>query len=300
MRFFIAVAEEGSLTNAAQRPLYTAQPSLSRQIRDLELEIGAKLLERKPRGVSLTAAGRTFLEHARLVLLQVEVAAEAARRAEQPARPGFTVGFLTGQELIWLPETMRVQREEAPDIDIALYSHSSLELARALMRGKVDVAFLRRETEAADLVFRPLIKEPLMVALPATHRLAKRESIRLQEIAREPFIRVTLAGSAALQSLIDEYTARNNITLKHVYEAESLAAGFSLITSAGGVILCPRYIENLAPSSVVVRPLKGEAPTIDLMMGYNKSNTSPLLKKFVSRANELAALVAKKESSLQR
>ena len=82
LRYFVAVAEEGSLTNAAERRLHTAQPSLSRQIRDLELEVGVRLLERGARGITLTAAGRTFLDHARLALLQVDAAGEAARAAE--------------------------------------------------------------------------------------------------------------------------------------------------------------------------------------------------------------------------
>src|SRR5271165_2058256 len=99
LRYFIAVAEEGSLSNAAERRLHTAQPSLSRQIRDLELEIGVKLLERRSRGITLTPAGRVFLDHARMALLQVETAGEAARRAVQPDKPVFAVGFITGQEV---------------------------------------------------------------------------------------------------------------------------------------------------------------------------------------------------------
>jgi len=98
LRYFVAVAEEGSLTNAAERRLHTAQPSLSRQIRDLELEIGVKLLERKARGIALTAAGRVFLDHARLTLMQIEVACEAARDTERPEKPEFVIGFLLGQE----------------------------------------------------------------------------------------------------------------------------------------------------------------------------------------------------------
>src|ERR1700733_8952503 len=94
LRYFIAVAEEGSFSNAAERRLHTAQPSLSRQMRDLELEVGVKLLERKARGITLTAAGQVFLDHARLLLMQLEAATEATRRATQPTRPGFAVGFL--------------------------------------------------------------------------------------------------------------------------------------------------------------------------------------------------------------
>src|SRR3954465_7854328 len=93
LRYFVAVAEEGSLTHAAERRLHTAQPSLSRQIRDLELEVGAQLIERGARGIARAAAGRVFLDHARLALLQVEAAGEAARRAAQPEKASFVLGF---------------------------------------------------------------------------------------------------------------------------------------------------------------------------------------------------------------
>src|ERR1700736_6186669 len=108
LRYFIAVAEAGSLTVAAARKLHTSQPSLSRQIRDLEHEVGAQLLTRRARGIDLTPAGRAFLEHARSVLSQVEAAADAARRAAHPAKPTFALGLLTGKEIDWLPEAMRI------------------------------------------------------------------------------------------------------------------------------------------------------------------------------------------------
>src|SRR5271167_2886097 len=101
-RYFVAVAEAGSLTVAAQRRLHTSQPSLSRQIRDLEDEVGAQLLTRGARGIDLTPAGRAFLDHARSVLSQVEAATAAARHVAHPAKPCFTMGFLTGHELTWM------------------------------------------------------------------------------------------------------------------------------------------------------------------------------------------------------
>src|SRR5436309_15631834 len=107
LRYFVAVAEEGSLTVAAKRRLHTAQPSLSRQIRDMEYEVGVQLLVRSAHGVELTDSGRAFLDHARLALAQVETAIEAARRAAHPDKPIFALGFLTGQEMDWLPEVMR-------------------------------------------------------------------------------------------------------------------------------------------------------------------------------------------------
>src|SRR4051812_37718912 len=103
LRYFIAVAEEGSLTLAAEKRLHTAQPSLSRQIRDLEYEVGVQLMSRSVHGIELTAAGKAFLDHARLALTQAEAAGEAARRAAQGARASFAIGFLTGYEMDWLP-----------------------------------------------------------------------------------------------------------------------------------------------------------------------------------------------------
>jgi LysR family hca operon transcriptional activator len=295
LRYFIAVAEEGSFSNAAERRLHTAQPSLSRQIRDLELEVGVKLLERKARGIALTAAGRVFLDHARLALLQVEAAGEAARRAEQPEKPGFVVGFLAGQEVVWLSEALRILREEAPDIEITLSSRPSTELADALMQGKVDVALLRRETQTTGLSFKFLIKEPLVAILPTGHRLAARKTVRPQDLARETFISPARLAPV-LRSVINDYAAKVGITLKQKYDAENVSGGMSLVVSTGGVTLLPLYVQNMLIPSVVARPLQGEPPTIDLVMGYNKSNTSPLLKQFVSRADELVAGVRRRSS----
>src|SRR6266851_4633888 len=115
LRYFVSVAEEGSLSNAAERRLHTAQPSLSRQMHDLELEVGTPLMTRVARGIELTPAGRVFLDHARLALLQVELAGEAARRVAQPEKASFVLGFLTGHEVVWLPEALRVLRRSGPN-----------------------------------------------------------------------------------------------------------------------------------------------------------------------------------------
>jgi LysR family hca operon transcriptional activator len=290
LRYFVAVAEEGSLTTAAERRLHTAQPSLSRQIRDLEVEVGVKLLERGARGITLTPAGRTFLDHARLALLQVEAAGEAARRAAAPERAAFVIGFLTGHEVMWLPQALRILREEAPGIEITLLSQPSPELAGALMRGKVDVAFLRREAQAPGLAFKFLIKEPLVAVLPAGHRLAARREISPQDIAGETYVAPTRTAPV-LKAVIDAYAAKSGITLTPAYDAENLSSAMSLVASTGGVTLLPLYAQNLLSPAVVVRPLRGEAPTIDLVMGYSRSNTSPLLKRFLARTEELVASV---------
>src|ERR1700692_1724844 len=177
LRYFVAVAEAGSLTVAAERMLHTSQPSLSRQIRDLEDEVGVQLLTRRARGIELTPAGRAFLEHARSALSQVEAATGAARRVAHPAKPCFSIGFLTGHELTWMPEALRILRDELPNIDVMISSQLSPPLADALSKGTVDAAFLRRERGAPELAFRPLVEEPLVVILPSDHRLAALKAI---------------------------------------------------------------------------------------------------------------------------
>src|SRR5437773_5909987 len=141
LRFFVAVAEEGSLSVAAERRLHTAQPSLSRQIRDLEYEVGAQLMIRSARGIELTAAGRVFLDHARLALAQVDAAGEAARRAAQPAKPSFALGFLTGKEIDWLPEAIRLLRDRSEEHTSELQSHHDLVCRLRLEKKKISIRY---------------------------------------------------------------------------------------------------------------------------------------------------------------
>jgi len=293
LRYFVAVAEAGGLTVAAQRKLHTSQPSLSRQIRDLEDEVGAQLLTRRARGIELTPAGRAFLDHARLVLSQVEAAAGAARRAAHPAKPCFSMGFLTGHELTWMPEALRILRDELPNIDVMISSQYSPRLADGLSKGKIDAAFLRRERGVPELAFRLLVKEPLMVVLPSDHRLALLKSIGPKDLVGETF--VTVSDTApVLRVVIDNYLKRSGTNITPHHEADHLAMGMSLIASTGGVGLLPAYAQNFLPSSVTSRPLKGDTPTIELVLGYKKSNQSPILKLLLSRLDELVARVSKK------
>ena len=160
----------------------------------------------------------------------------------------------------------------------------------------MDVAFLRRETQVTGLAYKFLIKEPLITVLPTGHRLAAHKAIQPQELAREIFIGPARVAPV-LRSVINNYAKKVGITLKPAYESENLSAAMSLVASTGGVTLAPVCVKNMLTSSVVARPLRSEATTIDLMMGYNKSSTSALLKRFLSRADALVSNVHKQFSS---
>ena len=294
LRYFIAVAEAGSLTVAAARKLHTSQPSLSRQIRDLEEEIGAQLLTRGARGIELTPAGRAFLDHARSALAQVAAAAEAARRVAHPGKPCFSLGFLTGHELTWMPEALKILHDELPNIDVIISSQYSPLLADGLSKGRIDAAFLRRERGVPELAYVLLVKEPLMVVLPSDHRLTALKSISPKDLVGETF--VTVSDTApVLRAVIHSYLKRSGINITPAHEADHLAMGMSLIVSTGGVGLLPAYAQNFLTRSVTSRPLKGDTPTVELVLGYKKSNESPILKLLLSRLDELIARVSKKQ-----
>jgi len=287
LRYFIAVAEAGSLTEAAQRRLYTSQPSLSRQIRDLEDEVGVELLSRGVRGVELTAAGKAFLDHARLALMQVDATVEAARRAARPARKTFAIGFQTGLEVQWLSRAMHVLGDQLANIQAVVSSDYSPNLAEALARGRMDLAIMRLEP-GYDLGYHVVDREPLIVLMPSEHRLTAHAAVSPQALVGETFI----GGSdkaGVLRAVTDDYLRRSDVDIKLDHGVDNIAMAISLVASTRGLALMPAYAENLLPWSVVSRPLEGEAPTIEVAVGYSTSNSSPILKLFLSRLEELRA-----------
>jgi LysR family hca operon transcriptional activator len=249
-------------------------------------------LTRGARGIELTPAGRVFLDHARSVLSQVAAATEAARRIAHPAKPCFVMGFLTGHELTWMPEALRILHDELPNVDVMISSQYSPLLAAGLSKGTIDAAVLRRERGVPGLAFRVLVKEPLMVILPSDHHLAARQAIGPGDLVGETF--VTVSDTApVLRAVIDDYLKRSRIKIAPAHEADHLAMGISLIASTRGLGLLPAYAQNFLPRSVTSRPLQGNTPTVDLVLGYNRANPSPVLKLLLSRLDGLVTRVSK-------
>jgi LysR family hca operon transcriptional activator len=287
LRYFVAVAERGSLKLAAEKTLHTSQPSLSRQIRDLEREVGAQLMNRSVRGVELTAAGHAFLEQARLALAQVEAAVEAARRVAHPARPVLAMGFLVGHETDCLPAATSVLRDELPDLELRVFSGFSTTLADELQRGKLDLAFLRREPNT-DLEYRLVVKETIVAIMPADHPLASDEAIDPHSLTGQNFIGISHVPRV-LRGAVNDYLKRSGVEIAPHLSIDNFAMAISLVQSEIGVALLPKSIEDVLPASVVSRRMKGEPPTVDLVVGYRKANNSPVLRRFLSRFDELTA-----------
>jgi LysR family hca operon transcriptional activator len=205
------------------------------------------------------------------------------------------MGFLNGQEMKWLPEAIGILRQELPDMEVIVSSKTSPELSNALVRGQIDVAFLRPDRQVADLEYRLLTKEPMVVVLPSDHRLAAAKEIDPRDLAGEPFVTVSKTAPM-LRIVIDDYLRRLGLDFVTKVEVDNLSGAISLIASTRGVAILPIYAVNFLPWSVVSRPIAGETPTIDLALGYHRANNSPILRLFLSKADELIDRVSRQRS----
>jgi LysR family transcriptional regulator, hca operon transcriptional activator len=298
LRYFVAVAEEGSLNVAAEKRLHTAQPSLSRQMRHLESEVGFQLLIRSVRGIQLTEAGRKFLDHARLVLAQVDTMLQATRLAAQPARPTLSVGILVGHELDCLPATTAILQNTMPTIELRIFSNFSTMLAADLLRGTLDLAFLRREPEP-DLEYRLVEKEELVLLMPRKHRLRSRKVIKATELAGEKFIGVSEVPRVLRKAVMD-YLKQEGVDLVPHLAMDSFSTAISLVESENAVAIMPASILSVLPPTVVSRRFKGKRPTVDLVAGFRKGNDSPILLNFLSKFDELTSRIRNEAARYQR
>jgi len=213
-----------------------------------------------------------------------------------PARPCFAIGFISnGEELHWMPAVLQILQDEFPNVDIATSTQFSPLLADALSKGQIDAALLRREEGWPDLAYETLLRSPFIVYLPTHHRLAALPEISPQDLIGETFL--TVANTApVLRRAIDDYLKRSLLGITATHEVDHPAQAVASIITTGGVMILPPYLQNFIPESVTTRPLRGDPPTIDLVLGYNRSNQSPVLSFLLSRLGELVARVTTKEA----
>ena len=280
LRYFITVAEELNFSKAALK-LYTAQPSLSQQIKDLEEDVGVRLLNRTKRKVELTDEGAVFLEQARLTLAQADKAVAMARQVSQAKQQMLRIGFVPVAEMKIFPYVLPNLRLQNSDLKIELLSLNNNEQMKALKKGDIDIAFTRHNFTSEEIESTFVLREPLMFILPKDHPLAKYDRIPVKALNGIDFIIPSSEQSYTLHHTILNFAKEYGIEFNIVQTADNILFNINSIGMGLGCTILPAYITPLSMDHSVVRPLNVELPQIDLYVSHRKDNTSNAVKRFM-------------------
>jgi DNA-binding transcriptional LysR family regulator len=288
-RYFIAVAEELHFGHAAER-VGIAQPPLSQQIRRLEQKLGAELLHRTKRRVELTEAGKVFLEQARLTISQAELAISMTRRAARGEVGRLAVGMISSasyEDVI--PRAIRVFRERYPDAELVLQECSTAHQVDLLHRHEIQIGFVRPPVVDPALTILTVKREPLVAALPKSHKLAGRAEIRVGDLASERWIMLPRNSGLGFYDLVLEVCRKAGFSPVVAQEATQIHTMTGLVAAGLGVALVPAAVQNLRRPGVVYRRLAGHTPAAELAAAYLKSGRPPVLDAFLAVLRKIAA-----------
>ena len=284
LRYFVAVGEEQHYGRGAQR-LRVAQPALSRQIQDLEDELGFKLFDRLPRGVKISAAGKSFLEDARRILQQVNEATMRATRVARGQSGTLRVGFT--ENASWhgvVPESFRKFRQDQPDAELQVNPLSSLEQIEAVRSGRLDAGFIFNMTKTdGELDQIPVASHKIALAAPKGHPLQKLKKLRLRDLGDTNFVWFPRRESPAFYDRLMHECFRSGLKSPCiVQEGVNEATMLSLVSHGVGVAFVNENARWRCPQSVVVLPVMNLKLHLPLALVWRKDNVSPLLAKFVA------------------
>jgi DNA-binding transcriptional LysR family regulator len=290
LRYFIAVAEELHFGRAAER-LNIAQPPLSRQIRDLERELGTPLLERGARAVTLTPAGRAFLPEARLTIAQAERAQRTAQRAARGETGRLRVGFVdSATHSGILPEVLGFFRMHLPSIGLSLFEMEPAQQAEALRDGRIDLGIVQSAPADAERWLRVerVHSDRLIAALASGHRLAKRRRLTLADLADEPFIFLPRPVAPALHDEIIARCRAVRFSPRIVQEATAWHTIVGLVGAGVGLSFVPRSLRELRHPGVVYRQVRDLRVDLDLVALWKQGDRSPVRERFLTALKGIA------------
>jgi LysR family hca operon transcriptional activator len=291
LRYFIAVAEELNFTRAAAR-LRTAQPSLSQQIRQLEKSVGAQLLDRSRHHVTLTNAGRIFLRQARDILGRVEHARRLAQQAADGRAGDMSVGTFPTADIRILPMLRALIAANLPDLRLILHSRYAVDPVAGLKSGELDVAFMRGPLETEGLEGTELLREGLVIVLPAHHPLARRRRIPVSSLDDLPCITLERSLAPTLHDTAAALYRQAGIRMHAVSSADNVLGHLQMVQEGLGFALLPDSIGALLPAGVTFRPLDCDPqPSMPVVIAWKSGNSSRLVREFVQLARRCCAKV---------
>ena len=291
LRYFIAVAEEGHVTRAAER-LGMQQPPLSRQISLLERELNVQLFRRLTRGVELTSAGRALLQETRVTLAHLDRAVETTRRAARGEQGSLSIGIApTAPFNAIIPRAIRSFSESFPLVSLVLDEMLSNEAVTRFANDQLDVAFVRApQIHAAGVTVIPLQEEPMVVALPNIHaaaRTGKSKAVPLKRLANDRFILIGPPGTGLHDETVAVCRAAGFVP-RLGQPAPRITSAFGLVAAGLGIALVPSTMQSVRMEGIVYRRLQGISPKAFLGLALRKTDRSPVLQRFVDVVRAVA------------
>lgn len=296
LRYFVAVAEAGHMTRAATQ-LGMQQPPLSQQIKALETQLGMSLLQRHPKGVSLTEAGQLFLVEARRLLQDFGEMRERMARLASGQQGLLSVGFTSSAAAHgYTPEVLRACRSKHPGIALTLSEDSAAALIEAVAKARLHCAFLRVPVARPEgLIFETLLSEPALLALPLDHRLARvprarSTPIAWHDLAGEALILVRRPGAPGLYANLLALCEREGVQPRIAAEVERMMTNLNLVAAGAGLSIVPASMRGVHAHSVLYRPLPRDALLeAPLSLCYRGADQAGPMQTFLSLAREIAA-----------
>lgn len=285
LRYFVAVAEEENVSRAALR-LHVSQPGLSRQIRDLEEELGFALLTRSAKSVHLTAAGRVFLSECRAVLLRTEAAVKTARATATGRQTELSVGYAPMPTARFLPDTLRDFQAANPGVRVKLHDLSPEQMLDGLRQGSLQLAFMVCPSRAMlrGLQFAELARDPMRLAVRRKHLLAKLRSIPLSQLVAEPLLAYSRREYPEYHDYLAKLFASVRGRARIVEEHDDGTGLVTALETGAGVALMPASLAYSSGSRLKLIPITPEPPALSVGVVWKRSTLSPTAEELLDHA----------------
>jgi DNA-binding transcriptional LysR family regulator len=290
LRYFVAVAEAENVLRAATQKLHVSQPAVSRQIRDLEDELGAQLFERTGKSVRLTEAGFLFLKEARAVLERTNEAVRSVRAFAQAGETELHVGYTPALRAQIVSPTLRAFQREMPKVHVKLHDWSNEKIVTGLRDGRLQLAFTVRPSKrgkSRDLRFEELLREQVRLAVPPTHPFARRRSVSLADAAKESFVGLTREDFPDYNAYLNAVFAPVKNKPRVIEEHDSMTSVISAIEAGTGVGISVDALSYSFASRVKLVRLTPEPKPLSLGIATRKGKLSPATEKFCQCAREV-------------